>query len=155
MYKKDLVNKAVQILKDNNIKKPVQIRKNVFHISDSEGNSANFTVKQQEKNVMYTIDDVNNILDALLLSVEDALKSGEEITLRGFGTISLVYRSPKMMKKLGEDEYSITNGKYVPKIQFGNAIKMAAKIYELKMNEASSSKPVSMDIKEDEDSYGG
>lgn len=155
MYKKDLVNKTLQILKSNNIKKPVQIKKNVFHISDSEGNSANFTVKQQEKMVIYTVDDVNNILDALLLAVENGIKSGEGVTLRGFGTLSLVYRPPKMMKKLGENEFTETSGKYVPKIQFGNTLKMAARIYELKMKDTNTSEMISEDMKEDEEIYGG
>lgn len=149
MYKKDLVSRATQILKNNNIRKPVQIKKNVFHISDEEGNYADFTVKQQEKEVIYTVDDVNNILDAILSAVTDAIKSGEEITLRGFGTLSLVYRAPKMIKKLGEDDYSEINGRFVPKFQSGSDIKMAAKVYELKMNDKPSLKPPFEEIEEE------
>lgn len=131
MVKKELITKATQVLKNNYIKKPVQIKKNVFHISDDEGNSADFVVKQQEKNVIYTFDDVSNILDALVAVIENSLQKGEEVSIRGFGTFGLSHRKSKLIRNVTTGELSEIGEHFVPRFQSGYGLKVAAKMHEV------------------------
>lgn len=149
MIKKELITKATQVLKDNHKKKPVQIKKNTFHITDDEGNSADFVVKQDDKSVIYTFDDVSNILDAILFVIEDSLKQGEDVIIRGFGTFGLSHRKPKLIRNVTTGEISEVKEHYAAKFQCGYGLKMAAKIYEL-MSKDRQSSPIL-----DEESTGG
>lgn len=135
MNKKNFIRRVSDLLRENNVKKPVSIPKQVFHISDDEGNTKDFTVKKTDKSVIYTIDDVNTILDACLCIVQDSLKHGEPITFHGFGTLGLNYRKPRMTKRVGTDEDVIIEGRYVPKFSFGNELRMCAKVYEMSLND--------------------
>ena len=49
MNKIDFIKCVSDVLRTNDIKKPVSIPKQVFHISDDEGNSKDFTVKKTDK----------------------------------------------------------------------------------------------------------
>ncbi|MCD8208997.1 MAG: HU family DNA-binding protein, partial [Bacteroidales bacterium] len=92
MNKRDLIREINNVLRENGVKKPISIPKHVFHISDDDGNSRDFSVKTREKTAVYTIDDVENILDACICVIEDALKRGEEVSIYSFGTLGLKYR---------------------------------------------------------------
>ena len=54
MNKRELASRTMEVLRSNNIRKPVSIKKHTFHITDDDGNTANFHVKQQNKNVIYS-----------------------------------------------------------------------------------------------------
>ena len=64
MNKKDLISKTAEVLRSNNIIKPVSTPKQVFHRSDDEGNQKDFVVKKTDKTVLYNTADVAAILDA-------------------------------------------------------------------------------------------
>ena len=69
-------------MRENDIRKPISIPKQVFHISDDEGNHKDFTVKKIDKTVLYTADDIEAILDTLQFVIQEAVKAGEEISIR-------------------------------------------------------------------------
>lgn len=135
MNKIDFIKCVSDVLRTNNIKKPVSIPKQVFHISDDEGNSKDFTVKKTDKSVQYTKDDVTAIVDACLYVIQESLKRGEPINFRGFGTLGLNYRKPRATKCVGTEEDVVIEGRYVPKFSFGNDLRMCAKIYELSLKD--------------------
>lgn len=135
MNKKDFIRCVSDLLRTNNIKKPVSIPKQVFHISDNEGNTKDFTIKKTGKSVLYTNDDVTAIIDACLYVIQESLKRGEPISFHGFGTLGLNYRKPRTTKCVRTDDDVIIEGRYVPKFSFGNDLRMCAKIYELSLND--------------------
>lgn len=135
MNKKDFIRCVSDLLRTNDIKKPVSIPKQVFHISDNEGNSKDFTIKKTDKSVLYTRDDVASIVDACLYVIQDSLKRGEPISFHGFGTLGLNYRKPRATKCVGTEENVVIEGRYVPKFSFGKDLRMCAKIYELSLSD--------------------
>ena len=98
MVRKELIRRTADVLRENNIRKPISIPKQVFHISDDEGNHKDFTVKKVDKSVAFTVEDIEAVLDACQYVIQDAVKSGEDITLRGFGTLGKRYRKARVVK---------------------------------------------------------
>lgn len=131
MNKKDLINKVTETLRDNNIRKHISSSKNVFHISDNEGNKKDFVVKHTDKYVQFNSNDIKDILDVLLYVIEDSLKKGEEISVQGFGTLGLNYRAARKTKHPDTGEWIDVSARYIPKFTFGKSLRTAAKIYEL------------------------
>lgn len=150
MNKKDLIRHVSDLLRENNIKKPVSVPKQVFHISDDEGNTKDFTVKKTDKKVIYTIDDVGVIVDACLCVIQNALKRGEPVSIHGFGSLGLHYRKPRMTKQIGTDNDVTIEGRYVPKFSFGNDLRMCAKVYELSLGDRLA-EPEPIDDEEETD----
>lgn len=138
MNKSDFVKCVSDVLRTNGIKKPVSIPKRVFHISDDDGNSKDFSVKTTEKSVIFTKNDVNAIIDACVYVAQEALKRGEPITFHGFGTLGLNYRKPRKTKCVGTDDDVVIDGRYVPKFSFGNDLRLCAKMYELSLKDRFS-----------------
>ena len=140
MTKKDLISQVVSVLQHNGVAKKISTPKQVFHISDDEGNQKDFVVRKTDKEVSFNTNDVALILDACLLVVEDAIKHGEEVTLHGFGTLGLHHRAARKTKKVGTDKWVDIEARYVPKFVSGNNLKVAAKLYELSLSDSSSQK---------------
>lgn len=135
MNKRDFVRRVSEVLRDSDIKKPISIPKQVFHISDDEGNSKDFTVKKVDKYAVYTANDISAIMDACLYVIQESLKRGEPISLHGFGVFSLRYRKPRATKNVRDNKEIVIEGRYVPKFTFGNDLRMCAKLYELSLDD--------------------
>lgn len=144
MNKKDLVSRVSEILRENNLRKPVKIKKHKFRIIDEEGNTADFTVKRADKQVLYTVDDINNIIDACIDAVLESIRRGEEVNIRGFGTLGLHYRAARRTKQPGTEDWYEIDAHYIPKFFSGNDLKAAVKVYDLSRREMNNM----------EDSYG-
>ena len=142
MNKKDLISKAAEVLRSNNIRKPVSTPKQVFHISDDDGNQKDFVVKKTDKAVLYNTSDVAAILDACLSVVEDAIKHGEEVSIHGFGTLGVHQRAARTTKHPETQETVEVKARYVPKFSFGNNLRMAAKVYELSLDDFKDLPPI-------------
>ena len=135
MNKKDLISKVCETMRAKNIRKPVSSPKQVFHISDDEGNTKDFIIRKTEKSVIYNADDVANIIDTCLSVIEDSLKNGEEISIQGFGSLALHKRAARRTKHPDTKEEIIISERFVPKFYFGNILRRAAKLYELSLEE--------------------
>ena len=103
MNKKELIEKVTNVLQGNDIRKHVAAQKTTLHISDDYGNQSDFIIKKSSRGLLFTNKDVSTILDAVLAVVEDSLKRGEVVA------------------------------RYVPKFNFGNLLRMAAKVYEMSL----------------------
>lgn len=160
MNRTEFIKNVSDELRANDIRKPISIPKQVFHISDDEGNSKDFTIKKIDKTAIYTKDDVDNIINACITVIEEALKQGDEVYIRGFGSLGLHYRKPRKTKMVNTDEEIVIPGRYIPKFSFGSDLRVCAKIYELTLNDKSSnneSYPTNIDaddIEDDEDDWG-
>lgn len=135
MNRKNFIRSVAEVLRDSGAKKPVSIPKQVFHISDDEGNARDFTVKKTDKTVMYTLNDVSTIVDACIYVIMESLKRGESINFHGFGSLGLNYRKPRRTKMIGSDQEIIIDGRYTPRFSFGDDLRMCAKIYELSLQD--------------------
>ena len=131
MNKKELASKVADVLRLNDIRKPVKIKKHSFKITDEEGHIASFSVKPKDKMILYSVDDVLNIIDACLAVIIDAMKNGEEVAIRGFGSLGLHYRAARRAKQPGTDEWCEIDAHYTPKFFVGNDLKDAAKLYDI------------------------
>ena len=137
MYRRDFVRAVAEVLRVSGARKPVSIPKHVLHVSDDEGNSKDFSIKKADKNMLYTVDDVNKMVDACIDVIERALKAGDDISIHGFGTLGLRYRKARRTKNmLNGDEIEI-EARFVPKFIPGKSIKTCARVYSLNAMEAS------------------
>lgn len=134
MNKKELASKAADLLRQNDVRKPVKIKKHTFRITDEDGNIANFAVKRADKMVLYSNDDVNNIIDACIAVIMDSIKKGEEINIRGFGVLGLHYRAARRTKQPGTEDWYEVPARYVPKFFYGNELRKAALVYNVSLN---------------------
>lgn len=133
MNKKDLISKTTELLRECDKRKPVSAQKTVLHISDDYGNQSDFTVRKTGRGLLYTASDVTTIIDACLAVIEDSVKHGEDISIHGFGTLGVQYRSARQTKHPDTGEVINIDARYVPKFNFGNTLRMAAKVYELSL----------------------
>lgn len=129
MYRKELVRRVASVMRERGIKKPITFPKQVFHISDDYGNTRDFVIKRTDKSVVYTIEDIEAILDGLIYVAEEALKRGENVSIRGFGTLCLHYRKAHAVKHVATGEDTFSEARYVPKFLAGSGLKIAAKMY--------------------------
>ncbi len=135
MTKKDLARKAAEILRQNNARKKVTVPKQVFHISDDNGNKKDFIIRAEDKSVAFTVGDVEYVLDALLCTVKEAIKVGDPVNISGFGTMGLKYRKPRQTRELGTGEIIDIAGRFVPKFTYGNDLRVCARIYEMSLSD--------------------
>ena len=135
MNKKEFASRVAEALRENNMRKPVSVKKHTFHITDDEGNSADFNIKQRDKAVLYTVDDATNVIDACLAVILDAIRKGEEINIKGFGCLGLHHRAARRTKEPNSGEWCEIEARYVPKFAYGNDLRMAARLYEVSLAE--------------------
>jgi len=130
MNKKDLIRAVDKRLEQKKARKPITIPKQTFVISDDEGNSKKFYVKKQDKNVMYSLKDIESVLEACVEVITDAIQNNEDVTISGFGVFSTHKRAGRTVtmptgEKISLDSY------YVPKFTPGKQLRIAAKLYEI------------------------
>lgn len=145
MNKREFISKVASELKDSGVRKPVVLPRQTFTISDNSGNSKQFYVKQTDKLFVFSVDDVEKIVDACLDVIEDCLKHGDVIAVQKFGSLGLNYRKPRVTQLYTPDgEQIITEGKYVPKFTAGERIKRACTLYKMSLSDRES-EPVPID----------
>lgn len=130
MNRKELVRRIATEMRENNIRKLVSSKKQVFHISDDEGNTKDFIIKKSDKGVLFTVEDIEAMIDACISVIEDALKHGDHISIRGFGTLGLHYRKSRSTKHPDTGEPIEIPGRYIPKFSYGKNLRVCAKIFE-------------------------
>lgn len=152
MNKKELARRTAALLRESGVRKPVRVPKQTFHISTDDGSCKDFVVRQSDKQVLFTIDDVDAVIDACMQVMMDGLKRGEPTSVKGFGNLGLKYRKPRQVKNPITDEFMPVEGRYVPKFTFGNDLRICARAYEASLNDGTifNSFP-SLDDDEEED----
>ena len=133
MNKKELIEKVTNVLQGNDIRKHVAAQKTTLHISDDYGNQSDFIIKKSSRGLLFTNKDVSTILDTVLAVVEDSLKRGEDVSIHGFGTLGVHKRAARQTLHPVTGESIEVVARYVPKFNFGNLLRMAAKVYEMSL----------------------
>lgn len=129
---KGLVSRVAALIKNEGIKKHVNLPRKALYVSDDEGNTRVFYIKKTNKDVQYTVEDVQEILSATMRVVYDIIQSGEKLQIRDFGTFEAKYRLPRRSKHPCTGEQIVVPGRYVVKFIPGNRMKVAARVYEKK-----------------------
>lgn len=136
MYKGEFIRRIAEAMRLNDIRKPVSIPKQVFHISDDEGNSKDFFIKKSDKAVLFKQEDVEAVIDAAIYVIEEALKQGETVSIRNFGSIGLKYRKPRKTIHPTKNVEVVVRGRYSPKFTAGDKLKKCAMSYETLVQDA-------------------
>jgi len=136
MNRVEFIREVTSALRKKDVRKPVSIPKHVFHISDDDGNTRDFYVKKTDKNVIFTADDVEHVLDA---------------AIRGFGILGVKYRKAREVTNVGDGAKMIAEDRYVPKFLPGKDLKMAAMVYGLTMRERNNMDTAREPYEEDRD----
>lgn len=131
MNRRDLSRLVTARLKDNGARKHVRARSHTFRISDDEGNTKDFVLKAEERDAIYTIDDVEAILNETVNTALDLIKRGDNIAIQGFGTLGVKYRRRSGVPGLPSDSPEAQEGSYHPKFKAGSALRLAAKLFGL------------------------
>ena len=135
MNRKDFIGRVYDALYDNGIRKPVSIKKSTFRISDDGGQDAEFTVKRQDKQVAYTIADITNIVDACIAVIVDAIKHGESVVLRNFGTFSVRRYGQRIVNDPLRNTRHIVKPRCAAKFIPGKDLKLAATLFQVELDD--------------------
>lgn len=129
MNKRQLAESVARVLRENGKRKTVLLPKHSFYISDASGDKKEFVVRGGEKRVQYTADDVNTMLTALLIVVQECVRTGEDISLTGMGKLTVKYRKARRTRVPGTNKWTTIQPRFVPKFQFSADLKRCAKIF--------------------------
>ena len=140
MNKKELISKTAEYLRENEIGKHVMFPKQTFHITDDEGNRKDFSVRKSDKEVQYTVNDVNNIISACLDIIFDSIKRGEEVSIKGFGTLGLHYRRGRVIGGF-DGELHTMKSHYCPKFWYGKDLKRCVELYQMMVTDEEGNVP--------------
>ncbi len=66
--------------------------------------------------------EVQEIVDAFLETVRDALESGEPVYLRGFGTFTFKKRAKKIARNIAKNEPIVVPEHYIPELRFSRQL---------------------------------
>lgn len=143
MNRNELVRLVSHVLRENNIKKSIYAQKHVFHISDDDGNTKDFVIKKNDTEIIFTLEDIDAIISACIYVIEDALKHGDQVSIRGFGSIGLHHRKARVTKHPVTGEVVDVQARYVPKFVAGSNLKLCAKVYELSKDDESPNRWIS------------
>lgn len=130
MKRKEFVRSIVDLLKESNIKKSVHVPRHRLYISDDTGTTKAFTVKGADKEIAFTSVDVGAVVDAAIKVILDTLAHGDNVSIKGFGSLGLQYRKERSSKQVGTGEDILIAGRYVPKFVWGNDLRIAARMFE-------------------------
>lgn len=141
MNKKELATRVAEVLRDSGIRKSVACPKTTYTISDADGNSKDFDVKAWDKRVLYTVKDVLNIIDASMEVLKDNLRRGEPTSIHGVGSIYCHRREARSVKNPVDGEWYTVPARFVPKLDFGKDLRMAAQSYGLMLEDRAPFSP--------------
>lgn len=131
MNKKELIAKTCDVLQANDIRKPVSVKSEKFIISNEGGDSAVFTIDRKDRRLLYNASDVGSILDAMIAVVEDCMRRGETVSIRGFGSLEIRKTKEHVVKEPVEDIWHTIPAGYKAKFTAGCNLAEAARAYGL------------------------
>lgn len=134
--KKKFISLVAERLRESGDRKSVSIPKHTFHISDDDGNTSHFTVKERDKTVIYTVDDVAKIFESCLEVLLDCVRAGMVVNFIGFGSFRAKrHRGHRVRDVNAHGEDLIIEDYYVPRFTAGKHLRLAAKMYGLYVKE--------------------
>ena len=154
MNRGEFVKAIVGKLRELGYRKPVRTPKHVFHISDDHGTTRNFVVAQTDRTEMFTQDDVENFLEALVDVVKESLSRADPVRIRGFGTFGLKWRNSRFVNHPNGQRIEIP-GSYIPVFVFSEEFRILGKLYGITVDELISRQEKDQFTEDDEDLEDG
>ena len=152
MNKTELISRTSEVLAENDIRKPVTIKSEKFKITSQSGDEATFTVNRADRRIRYNTTDVANILDTMIAIVEDAIRHGETVSIRGFGSLCVRKRKEHMVREPDQEIWHVIPSQYVAKFVTGCNLASAARSYGLQEDDVGAEQFLpSPDDEEDEE----
>lgn len=134
MKKKDIIKRATEILKENEIRKAVPAVKSQLYIRDEEGNESKFVVKCERRSYQFNEDDVDAILDALFEVMRECMREGNEMSIYGIGTLGLHYIKPRRTVMIDGSGERTVEGHFIPRFYPGKYLRTDVKTFEMNRN---------------------
>jgi nucleoid DNA-binding protein len=135
--KKELVQRAARILRINNYKKSVHLPKQTMTVTLGD-RSTSFSIKPLDKDVIYTVDDVEVVLDAVLTAIVEGMKNGEETSLFGFGVFQPKLWTGRRVRRVDTGELDMIKERYIPHFESGKDLRLAMAVYNARLEEGSN-----------------
>lgn len=155
MNKTGLIRDVTSVLKRNDVRKDMPAKKHVFYISDDEGNSKKFSVTQQARGVLFTSEDVEAVVDALLFVINESIKRGEQVNLLGFGSFKLRHLKHISVRDFNSDGKIDIPDRYTVKFVPGCDMKNSAAVYGTSIEDMRAiTLPLGLADEEDDDEDG-
>lgn len=129
----------------------MSIKSEKLTVSDENGNSATFTVDRKDKQMMFTIKDVGNILDALLAVITDALRHGEKVSMWGFGSFEIRKTKEHRVREPDAEIWHTIPSQYRPKFTSGFNLSAAVRSYGLQEDDTGADEFLPPPVDEDEE----
>lgn len=130
MNKKELVKRINEELRATGQKKPIALERHTLHVSDDNGNSTDFVIREKDREVIYTAKDVEKILDACCDVVLRALENGEEVNVHGFGALKVKTHPSQSIFHVRTKEMVEVAPYCTPQFVPGINVRSAVKVYE-------------------------
>lgn len=130
MKTREFVDAIAIRLNEQGATKPAPSTRNIFYITDEDGNQSQFAVTKKGKDLRYTRKDVQNFLEAAMTVVEDCMRRGEEVYLKDFCRLYIHRRAERTVRHPSTGRISIVPVHYVPKFDAFSRIKRNSNIYE-------------------------
>lgn len=136
MNKKELVSAVAESLRENGVRKQIKTKSEVFRvIQDDSGDEAVFTIDRADRKILYSTEDVMNVLDAIIEVVTDSIRRGEPVTVRGLGTLTTVRVAPRRSKEPDTGIWHDIPAMTRPKFRSGYLLAAAARASGLQEDE--------------------
>lgn len=149
MVKRDLIERTAAAMRERNIRKSITVPGHTFHISDDEGNRKDFKVRQTDKSVLFTKEDVAAVIEACMDVIQEAVRTGEEVSIHGFGKLGLKYRKPRTVTNVLDGSPVDAPGGYVPRFISGNELIRCAQLYTQSIEDRKINDPLPVFTEED------
>lgn len=130
MKKREIIKRATEILKERNVRKAVPAVKSQLYIRDEEGNESKFAVKCERRSYQFNEDDVDAIIDALFEVMRECMRSGDEMSIYGIGTLGLHYVKPRMTVMIDGSGERVVEGHFIPRFYPGKYLRTDVKTFE-------------------------
>ena len=152
MNKKELVAAVAERLRVNDIRKQVKTKSEIFRvIQEDSGDEAVFTIDRKDRRVIYSMEDVQNILDAAIDVVIDSIRRGESVNVRGLGALSTVRVAARRTKEPEADIWHDIPEMTRPKFRAGFQLAAAARAFGLQEDERGAEQFLPPPEEEEED----
>lgn len=133
VQRSEVITRMAKLLRESGIKKTIKIPRHRFHITDDEGTTKDFYARESDKEIPYTVEDVATILEAFETVIQEALKNGEEVNMRGFGIFYLAHLATRVVTNVENGEKVIADSRYIPKFRAGVPMKRCGRIYQARL----------------------
>lgn len=130
MTQAEFISRIAARLNETGCRKLVSMKKQVYHLRDDDGHGADFSYKPDDKAVLYNRKDVEAFMKAFVDVIGDCMQHGESVRVTDLGVFNVAHYRARRSKQPGTDIWYECSARYVPKLNFANAMRRRAILYD-------------------------